>query len=143
MLLIVLLVGCLQNDSNETSSNSTGNHEKCGLFTQEMAEYIAEQINADIMEIKPVNPYPDDYNETGDIAKVKCDENQRPAIANLPDLLDGYDTIFIGYPIWWHTAPMIIGTFLENYDLSNFEIYSFIQSASIDTEQLENSMFFV
>ena len=47
------------------------------------------------------------------------------------------------YPIWWHTAPMIIGTFLENYDLSGAHVYPFTQSASMDTEQFENSMEFV
>lgn len=50
---------------------------------------------------------------------------------------------FIGYPIWWHTAPMIIGTFLENYDLTGVDVYPFTQSASMDTEQFDNSMEFV
>lgn len=47
------------------------------------------------------------------------------------------------YPIWWHTAPMIIGTFLENYDLSGAHVYPFTQSASMDRSQFENSMEFV
>ena len=71
------------------------------------------------------------------------DNNERPAIANLPDSIDQYDTILIGYPIWWHTAPMIIGTFLNSYDLTGVEVYPFTQSASMDTEQFENSMEFV
>lgn len=111
--------------------------------TQEMAAYIQEQTGADLLEIEPLNPYPTDYNECGDVAKREHDENARPGIANLPDSISEYDTIFIGYPIWWHTAPMIIGTFLENYDLSGVEIYPFTQSASMDTEQFENSMDFV
>ena len=49
----------------------------------------------------------------------------------------------IGYPIWWHSAPMVIGTFLESYDLSNIDIYPFSQSASMDTEQFEQSMDFI
>lgn len=57
--------------------------------------------------------------------------------------IEEYDTIFIGYPIWWHTAPMIIGTFLESFDLSGKDVYPFTQSASMDTEQFENSMEFV
>ena len=61
----------------------------------------------------------------------------------LPDSIEEYDTIFVGYPIWWHTAPMIIGTFLESYDLTDMEIYPFTQSASMDTEQFDNSMDFV
>lgn len=46
-------------------------------------------------------------------------------------------------PIWWHTAPMIIGTFLENYDLAGKDVYPFTQSASMDTEQFDNFMDFV
>lgn len=111
--------------------------------TTGMASYIADQIGADLLELQPANPYPTDYTETGNIAKDERDTNTRPTIANLPDSIEQYDTIFIGYPIWWHTAPMIIGTFLESYDLSNVEIYPFTQSASMDTEQFDNSMEFV
>ena len=111
--------------------------------TEKMATYIQSQIGADILELKPVNPYPTDYNETGDVAKVERDENARPEIANLPDSISEYNTIFVGYPIWWHTAPMIIGTFLDNYDFAGVNIYPFSQSASMDSEQFDNSMDFV
>ena len=96
-----------------------------------------------MLEIQPETPYPTDYNECGDVALIERDQNQRPAIANLPDSIDQYDTILIGYPIWWHTAPMIIGTFLESYDLTGKNIYPFTQSASMDTEQFDNSIAFV
>lgn len=86
--------------------------------TEEMAAYIAEQTGGDLLEIQPETPYPTDYNECGDVALAERDNNERPAIANLPESVDEYDAILIGYPIWWHTAPMIIGTFLESYDLS-------------------------
>lgn len=111
--------------------------------TEEMASYIAEQVGGDLLEIHPKTAYPTDYNECGNIAKVERDENARPEIANLPASMDEYDTIMVGYPIWWHTAPMIIGTFLENYDLTGKEIYPFTQSASMDTEQFDNSIEFV
>jgi len=111
--------------------------------TKKMAEHIAEQTGGELLEIKPAAPYPNDYNETGELAKKERDENRRPAIANLPESLDGYDAVLIGYPIWWHTAPMIIGTFLESYDLSGIDIYPFTQSASMDTRQFKNSMEFV
>ena len=90
-----------------------------------------------------MNPYPTDYEECGEVAQVERDENARPEIANLPGSISEYDTVFVGYPIWWHTAPMIIGTFLESYDLTGVEIYPFAQSASMDTEQFGNSMEFV
>lgn len=111
--------------------------------TEQMASYIQEQTNGDLIKIEPLNPYPVDYRECTDIALVERDENARPEIANLPDSIEEYNTIFIGYPIWWHTAPMIIGTFLENYDLSGVEVYPFTQSASMDTKQFENSMEFI
>ena len=111
--------------------------------TEKMATLIQEQTGADILELVPAKPYPTDYGETGEVAKAERDENARPDIANLPGSVSEYDTIFVGYPIWWHTAPMIIGTFLENYDLTGVEIYPFTQSASMDTEQFENSMAFV
>lgn len=111
--------------------------------TQKMAAYIQEQTGSDLLEIEPLNPYPTDYEECGDVALVERDENARPEIANLPESISEYDTIFVGYPIWWHTAPMIIGTFLESYDLAGVEIYPFAQSASMDTEQFDNSMEFV
>lgn len=118
------------------SWSSSGNTEK-------MANTIRERTGGDLLKIEPATAYPADYSECGDVAKAERDENARPEIANLPDSLDEYDTIFIGYPIWWHTAPMIIGTFLESYDLSGKEIYPFSLSASMDTEQFANSMDFV
>lgn len=132
-------------------SETTGNGDGSTLVvyfswsgnTEEMASYIAEQVGGDLYEIEPETPYPTDYEECGDVALVERDENARPVIVNLPDSIEEYDTILVGYPIWWHTAPMVIGTFLENYDLTGKEIYSFTQSASMDTEQFENSMDFV
>jgi len=111
--------------------------------TEKMATYIQEQTGGDLLELEPLNPYPTDYEECGEVAQVERDENARPEIANLPESISEYDMIFVGYPIWWHTAPMIIGTFLESYDLTGMEIYPFAQSASMDTEQFDNSMEFV
>ena len=96
-----------------------------------------------MLEIQPETPYPTDYNECGDVALVERDNDERPAIANLPESISEYDTLLIGYPIWWHTAPMIIGTFLESYDLTGMQVYPFTQSASMDTEQFNNSVAFV
>lgn len=118
------------------SWSSSGNTEK-------MANYIKEQTGGDLIELEPVNAYPTDYRECTDVALEERDNNARPDIANLPDTIDEYDAVFVGYPIWWHTAPMIIGTFLENYDLTGVDVYPFTQSASMDAEQFEQSMEFV
>lgn len=111
--------------------------------TVTMAETIAEKTGGELFEIVPVNPYPEEYTPCTEVALEERDSNARPEIKDLPESIEEYDTILIGYPIWWHTAPMIIGTFLENYDLTGIEVYPFTQSASMDEEQFENSMEFV
>lgn len=111
--------------------------------TAGMAETIADLTGADTFEIVPVVPYPEEYTPCTEVALEERDSNARPAIQNLPASVSEYDNILIGYPIWWHTAPMIIGTFLENYDLSGIDVYPFTQSASMDEEQFEQSMDFV
>lgn len=150
--MVVVLVACGQSSGENNKSAEKGTNEDGKTLvayfswsgnTKEMASYIAEQTGGDLYEITPAEDYPEDYNETGDVAKAERDENARPEIANLPDSIDEYDRILIGYPIWWHTAPMIIGTFLESYDLSGVDVYPFTQSASMDTEQFENSIDFV
>ena len=156
-VMVFALAACGQTPAknNETSAPTDGEQAKptngktlvvyfsWSGNTEEMASYIAEQTGGDLLEIEPKVAYPTDYNETGEIARVERDENARPEIANLPASIDEYDTILVGYPIWWHTAPMIIGTFLESYDLTGKEVYPFTQSASMDTEQFNNSMEFV
>lgn len=111
--------------------------------TVTMANTIADKTGGELFEIVPVTPYPEEYTPCTEVALEERDSNARPAIKNLPASIEEYGTILIGYPIWWHTAPMIIGTFLENYDLTGIEVYPFTQSASMDEEQFEQSMEFV
>ncbi len=84
-----------------------------------VAEMIAEETGADLFEVLPEDDhYPMTYAELTDVAKQEQNENARPAYAGeLPDLA-GYDTIFIGAPVWWGDWPMIMYTFFEeNADL--------------------------
>lgn len=100
------------------SWSSSGNTEK-------MASYIQEQTNGDLLEIEPKNPYPEDYEECTDAALAERDENARPEIANLPDSMEEYNTVFIGYPNWNADLPMPLYTFLEEYDFSGKTILPF------------------
>lgn len=93
--------------------------------TAEMAAYIAGRTGGDLLEIQPETPYPEDYGECGDVALAERDSGARPAIANLPENLDGYDTLFIGYPIWNADLPMPLYTFLETYDFGGAVIVPF------------------
>lgn len=90
-----------------------------------MASYIKEYLNADSFEIVPVNKYPDNYDECLKVATKENDEDARPAIKNKIDDISKYDTVFIGYPIWFGEIPRIVYTFMEEYDLSGKTIIPF------------------
>ncbi len=94
--------------------------------TRTIAEQIHSRIGGDIVELKTVQPYPDDYNTTVDMAKKEKTEHARPAITTeLPDLAK-YDTVFLGFPNWWGTIPMAYYTLLEKYDLGNKIVIPFV-----------------
>lgn len=116
----------------------TGNIEKGN--TKIMAEFIAEKTGADLFEIKPVKEYPFDYRECTEVAKQELETNARPEIAAYPENLQNYDVIFLGYPIYWSTFPMIIYTFLENQDFNGKTIIPFCTSAGDYMTGKENTI---
>ena len=92
-----------------------------------VAEEIARQTGSEIIEINPVVPYDSNrshYNALARYAKKEHDEDLRPAIKN-EIRLENYDTVFIGYPMWWYTFPMIIYTLFDEYDFSGKTIIPF------------------
>ncbi len=102
--------------------------------TKPLAEKIAELTGLDIYEITAAEPYTDEdinYNDSGSRAnREQNDSSARPAIAGeLPDLSE-YDTVFLGFPIWWGTNPRIINTFIDSCDLSGKTIMPFCTSHS-------------
>lgn len=112
--------------------------------SERIAQNIIEQTGADAFRIERETPYSTNYNEVAyGEAKTEADTNARPPIKNPPESLAEYDKIILCYPIWWHTAPMTVGTFLERYDLSGKYIYPVSQSASMDRGQFEESVTFI
>lgn len=93
--------------------------------TQKAAEILREITGADIFRIEPVQPYSDSYNECIEQAKQDNQNNARPALKALPVSLDGYDTIYLGYPNYWGTMPMCVFTFLEQFDFGGKTIKPF------------------
>lgn len=96
--------------------------------TEIMAGFIKDYFGekADTFKIDPVKTYPTDYKECTEYATEEKNNDARPEFKNADSLdLSGYDTIFIGYPIWWGDVPMIINTFLEKYDFSGKTIIPF------------------
>ena len=91
-----------------------------------IAEMIASETGADLFEILPKEDhYPKTYSELTDYAKDEQNNNARPEIKDTVNIFDQYDTIYLGYPIWWGDLPMICYTFLESYDFSGKTIVPF------------------
>lgn len=93
--------------------------------TQYMAYVIQKITGADIFRIEPMNPYPTNHATLVDLAAEEKNVNARPAIAEQVENFAQYDTVFIGYPIWWSDMPMILYTFFEEYDFSGKTIVPF------------------
>lgn len=101
-----------------------------GGTTERMAQEIADQTGADLFRIESVVSYPTNYTQCTEVALVERDSDARPAIAGEMENWEEYDVIFIGCPVWWHTAPMIINTFSESYDFTGKTVIPFCTYAS-------------
>lgn len=112
--------------------------------TEGVAKKIADGLGADLYQIKPENPYTDDdlnYNNKNSRATTEMNNpDARPAIAGSVENMDQYDTVFIGYPIWWSDAPRIISTFMESYDFSGKTIIPFCTSGSSGISSSETNL---
>lgn len=107
----------------------TGEEYNVGYITKGntaiVAEMIAQKVGADMFEIKPAQEYPAEYQACTEMAKTELESDARPALAANIDNLAQYDTIFLGYPIWWGALPRVVVTFLENNDFSGKKIIPF------------------
>jgi len=107
--------------------------------TAKVAENLADAIGADIFEIQPEVPYTKaDLNWMDKKSRSTIemsDPNSRPAIATKRDNMDEYDTIFVGFPIWWYVAPTIINTFLEGQSIRVKEKSHFLLGATIQSNR--------
>ena len=93
--------------------------------TAMLASYIKEYLKCDSFEIVPMDKYPENYDECTELASKEKEDNARPKIDGKIDNFDSYKTVFIGYPIWWGDLPMIMYTFLEEYDLDGKTVIPF------------------
>ncbi len=100
--------------------------------TAHAAKLLAEVAGADLFEIKPKVPYTkadlDWMNKQSRSSIEMREKTSRPVIAETCSNMDEYDTVFLGFPIWWYVAPTIINTFLESYDFSQKTIILFATS---------------
>ena len=144
LFTMMLTVSCLQMAVAEENAVSEQNVEPASHIlvvyfsatgtTKGVAEKLAEGLSADLYEIVPEEPYTDadlNYNNSKSRTSIETDDpNCRPAIAGvLPDLT-AYDTVFIGFPIWWGDTPRIVSNFVENVDLTDKTMAVFFTSGS-------------
>ncbi len=101
-------------------------------ITEKVAKQIADLAKADIYEIKPKVPYTeadlDWMNKSSRSSKEMNNLSYRPEIVDTPLNMAEYDTIYLGFPIWWYIAPTIVNTFLEKHDFSGKKIVLFATS---------------
>jgi hypothetical protein len=100
--------------------------------TSQIAQSLANAINADLYEIKPEIPYTKKdlnwKNPFSRTTKEMHNKKSRPAIIHQNLDINKYNVIFLGFPIWWYIAPTIVNTFLESYDFTNKTIILFASS---------------
>lgn len=137
------------NSEGDTFSNDVSNKTLVVYFsntgnTKKIANYIIEGLNADTYEITPQDPYTKDdldyKDDNSRSSKEMNDASSRPEIANKLDNLDEYDTVYIGYPIWWGEAPRIMDTFVESYDFTGKVVIPFCTSGSSDIADSEDGL---
>ena len=103
-----------------------------GGSTARLASTLAEAVGAELFEIQPETPYTTadlNWMDKRSRSTVEMrDQAARPAIKGVPDNMDAYDRVFVGFPIWWYTAPRIINTFLESCSLGGKTVITFATS---------------
>ena len=144
--LITFIIACAMtmnvmaanDDLNRNENmNNDGNKTLVAYFsatgtTMEAATRLAKVIHADLHEIVPEVPYTSadlNWNNKNSRSSVEmADKSSRPAVASMVENMAQYDTVFVGFPIWWYIAPTIINTFLEQYDMTGKTIVPFFTS---------------
>ena len=129
-LILFGINGYARNNATEKANKILVVYFSWSGNTEHVARHIAGLTGGTLFRIEPEKPYPTDYKPCTEVAKAEKDSNARPAIKNKVADWDTYDTVFIGCPVWWWTAPMIINTFAESYDFKGKTVVPFCTYAS-------------
>ena len=115
-------------DASTHATPSIGN-------TESAAMEIQRQVGGDLFAIKTVQTYPVNHRKASAIAEEEMRSDARPELSTHLDNMDEYDTVYIGYPIWWYIEPMAIRTFLDEYDFSGKTIIPFCTTMGAGVEE--------
>ena len=123
--LLIMNTISAQNKTLVTYFSATGT-------TKNVATELATVANADLHEIKPAQAYTsadlDWHNKQSRSSVEMADKSSRPAITDKLTNMSDYQTVYVGFPIWWDTAPTIVNTFFESYDFKGKTVYLFATS---------------
>ena len=111
--------------------------------TKNVAEKIATAVGGDLFEIEPKEKYTKedlDWMDKNSRSSIEMNKNIKPEILNKVSNLDEYDTILLGFPIWWYKEPTIIDKFLDENDMTNKSIYVFVTSGSSSIDSTYKSI---
>ena len=115
-----------------------------GGVTRRAAEEIASATGGDLFEIVPAQPYTaadlDWRDKQSRCTREMTDPASRPAVAGKVDHMDRYDTVFVGFPIWWGVEPRVVDTFLEGYDLTGKTMIPFATSGGSRMPYAQNHL---
>ncbi len=125
MLLTACAQNTIENDNNQTNSKKMKKtlvaYFSATGTTKATAQKLAKELGADLYEISPEEPYTSadlDWRDKGSRSTLEMkDRSSRPAIKGRCENIADYDTVWIGFPVWWYTAPTIVNTFIEAHDL--------------------------
>lgn len=111
-------------DATSQASINIENKELIGN-TEYLANAIREKTGGDLFSVIVKNPYPNDYDKITDMGSEEQEENARPELSSHVENMGQYQTVYLGFPIWWYTMPQAMFTFLEEYDFSGKTIIPF------------------
>lgn len=144
--ILLVIAGFAQNQEKENNNmkktlvvyfSATGT-------TKAAAQKLANEFNADLYEIVPEQPYTSadlNWRDKNSRSTIEMkDKSSRPAIKGCCENIADYDTVWIGFPVWWYTAPTIVNTFIEAHDLSGKTLNVFATSGSSDVKGSYNDL---
>ena len=137
IIFSILITGCKSEGNNMRNSkvlvayfSRTGEQYSVGNIaegnTAIVAKMISNKLNGNLFEIKVAEDnYPKGYMELTEYAKKELQQNARPEIVGKVENFDQYDTVFIGFPVWWGDKPMPVYTFMDSYNFNGKTIIPF------------------
>ena len=147
----LMLTACAQNPQANNNQKKGKNMSKTLVAyfsatgnTKAAAQRLAKEMNADLFEIAPAEPYSaadlDWTNKQSRSSLEMKDRSSRPAIKGTCANMKDYDTVWIGFPVWWYTAPTIINTFIEAHDLGGKTLCVFATSGGSNVTGSANDL---